>query len=444
MIGRRALVLALTLSIALVDGASAGDAVLRPVPSPEAGWPQFRGHRRDGACDEKGLLPSWPEGGPRVIWTARGLGSGWSSPVISGGRIFIAGETGGELRIHALDLEGKPLWTATNGRAWKGPYPGARAIPAFAGGRLFHMNGDGRVACLDAATGKEVWAVDTLERFAAKAPTWGRAECLLVHGGRVFVTPGGRKAAMAALDAASGDTVWASGPVVWDEEGGDGSADGASYSSPVLVKFAGRRMLLACTSRHVLGVDEAAGKVLWKRPIPTTYEVLASMPVPCGDTVFMTGPDAGGGRLYRLRVEGDGVRAEDVWTTDMDTCHGGVIRLGDVLAGSWYRRYNGWGCVDLATGKTLHRTKDLVMGSALLADGRLYVLAQDGWMALVEADAKSFRIVSRFRLGEPAKGKDAWAHPVILDGRLYLRFEDRLECRDVKAPGGGGTSPSAR
>jgi hypothetical protein len=136
--------------------------------------------------------------------------------------------------------------------------------------------------------------------------------------------------------------------------------------------------------------------------------------------------------MLRISIDGARVTARDAWTASIDTCHGGVLFVDGLLFGSWYRRFNGWGCVDARTGETLHRTREMVMGSALYADGRFYCLAQDGWMALVEADAKRFRIASKFRFAEPG-GNDAWAHPVILDGRLYLRCAEKLSCYDIRS-----------
>ena len=435
------LLLVLGTSMLAAASGSAGEDAPRPVSSPEPGWPQFRGPRRDGISTETGLLKSWPEGGPPVLWTATGLGSGYSSPIITSGRIFITGDQGKDLVIHALDLDGKPLWTARNGRSWTGPYPGARAACAASGDRIYHMNAHGRAACLEAATGRELWAVEALERFGGKEPTWGMGECLLIDGPRVIVSPGGRKAAVAALDARTGETVWASAPVAREREAGEETvegeeraSDGTAYASPILIEFAGRRLVVGCSGRHLLGLDAATGRILWKLAFPTTYQVLALTPTVAGGGVFMSAPDSKGGKLLRLHAEGGpegGVKIEEAWTADLDTCHGGVLPVGDILVGSWYRRFDGFGAIDLATGRTLHRTRELVMGSALLADGLFYVLAQDGTMALCDIDRTSLRIVSRFALAR-ARENDAWAHPVILDGRLYLRYHDRLICHDIR------------
>ncbi|MHC4565967.1 MAG: hypothetical protein ACYTE3_09435, partial [Planctomycetota bacterium] len=111
----------------------AGDGL---IASPESGWPQWRGPRRDGISDEKDLLQSWPQGGPELLWKVEGLGTGWSSPIIVGSRLYITGDVGDDLVVFAFDLQGNPKWQAKNGRAWKGPYPGARACCAFSEGRL--------------------------------------------------------------------------------------------------------------------------------------------------------------------------------------------------------------------------------------------------------------------------------------------------------------------
>ena len=182
------------------------------IASPEPGWSQWRGPRRDGISDEKGLLPSWPVGGPATLWKTEGLGMGWSSPIIVGERIYLTGDVGDDLVVFALDRKGKIQWQAKNGRAWKGPYPGARACCAWSEGRLYHLNAHGRLACLDAGSGQELWAVDVLERFGGRNITWAVSECLLVDGPRVIVTPGGTKALMAALDKRTGATIWTTDP----------------------------------------------------------------------------------------------------------------------------------------------------------------------------------------------------------------------------------------
>jgi outer membrane protein assembly factor BamB len=418
------------------------EAVL--ISSPESEWPQWRGPRRDGICDEKGLLKSWPEEGPALLWKTSGVGNGYSSPIITGGRIYLTGDIEDELRIFAFDLEGRKVWQSQNGRSWKGSYPGARASCTYSEGRLYHLNAHGRVACLDAATGAEIWSVCLLEQFGGKVNTWAYSENLLVDGPRLIVTPGGSKALMAALDKKTGATIWTTEPLLLGTINPApaherlpkpaGEFDSASYVSPLLFQLGESRHLVSASLRHAFGVNADNGQLLWTRPYPTRYSVIGATPVLIGNAVFITAPDTDTGRLFRIHPENSGVRIETVWTTLLDTCHGCLVYLDGSLYGSWYRRAKGWACVDAATGKVTYQTSELPMGSILYADQHLYCLSQEGEMALIKPTPQGFDFEGRFRL-VPKRVTDAWAHPVIAGGKLYLRFHDTLFCYDIRDEG---------
>lgn len=411
------------------------------IASPEPGWPQWRGPRRDGICTETGLLEAWPEGGPKLLWSTDGLGRGYSAPIIAAGRIHLTGDVDDRLEIHTLDLGGRRLWTAINGRSWKTPYPGARASCAYRDARLYHLNAHGRVACFDAATGAELWAVELFERFGGANITWALSECVLVDGSNVIVTPGGTTALMAALDARTGETRWTTEPLRLGPspspahqraaEPAD-EADRASYASPILFTMGGRRHLVGCSLRHVFGVDADTGLLLWTRPLRTRFSVIAATPVLVDDAVFVTAPDTDDAGLYRIRNRPGGVDVEKLWSTPFDTCHGGHVRVGDALYGAWYRRGKGWACLDVRTGAVRYQLNDLAKGSILYADGRLYCLSEEGEMALLKPTLTGFEYAGRFPLVADRKS-DVWTHPVILDRRLYLRYHDTLFCYDIRA-----------
>jgi len=417
-----AAVVTLLLAVLSATGGEAESAAL--IASDEPGWPQWRGPRRDGVSTETGLLQAWPDGGPKLLWAATGFGTGWSSPIITRGCIYITGDVGPDLCIFALDMDGKLKWQAKNGAAWKGSHPGARACCAYSEGHIYNMSAHGRIACFEAATGREVWAVNTLERFGGQNITWAISECVVVAGPNLFVTPGGRKGFMAALNKKTGDTAWAGEPLP------DPEAERTGYASPILVRLGSRRLLVTLSLRSVVGVDADNGKVLWRFEKPTRYDANCATPVLCGDSIFHTNPRASGCVLLKMVPEKDTVRAEKVWEARVDNISGGAV-FRDGLVYSSGQLNTGWVCMDVRTGQERWNSTELAQGSLIYADGHLYWLSEQGVMALVKAGPQSFEVHGRFQL-VPGKRSDAWAHPVLLDGKLYLRYLDKLYCYDVK------------
>jgi len=419
------------LGATLLSGAPVFGSSASLIASPEPGWPQFRGPRRDGISDERGLLGTWPEGGPKLLWTAPGAGKGFSSTIIGGGRLYVTGDFDAELRVLAYDLQGKLLWSVRHGDSWLNQYQGARTSVTYRNGLLYVQNAHGRIACLDAATGKEIWAVDLMKRFGAENITWGFSECLLVDERAVYATAGGRDALIVALDPRTGDLVWKTPQLDERSE----KVESATYSAPILVQFSGRKLVIGCTQRQLYCVDAASGVLQWTRPRVTTYSVLAISPVLVGDAVFITAPIGPPGQLYHLiapKGAGEPVGVSDGWTTPLDTCQGGVLHVGGRLFGSTYPKRGSWQALDARSGQLLYETTEFLKGCAMYADGRLYTLAEDGWMFLWEPTDQEFAVRGRFRLAE-ARDRNAWAHPVIFDGRLYLRYLDTISCYDIRA-----------
>lgn len=420
-----ALILFLAFSIGVCTTSEKPDG---PVASPEAGWPQWRGPRRDGVSAETGLLAQWPAEGPRLRWKIEGLGRGWSSPIIAGGTLFVTGDTGETMTLHALDLNGQVRWRKPNGAAWTGSWPGARSCPVYAGGTLYHLNAHGRLTSFDATNGKELWSIDILERFGSSNPTWAISESLLVDGPHLFVTPAGPKTLMAALDRKDGRTVWTSEPIP-DEQ--------LSYCSPILFSHAERRILSNCTSHHAFGVDADTGKLLWKVPLRGRWGANCSTPVYHNGRIYYVTCDGPNGQQFRLAPDGSGVRAEPVWRSDVDGLTGGGLLVNGRLFVHGCKLRKSLHCVDWESGESRYEVKlndgrsSHAAAAMVWAEGRLYAFFEDGTMALLVPGEKSFEIAGRFQLVQ-AKQRDAWTHPVLLDGRLYLRYHDTLWCYDVK------------
>ena len=395
------------------------------IASTEADWPQWRGPRRDAISSETGLLDAWPEGGPKLLWKAAGMGKGWCSPIVTGGQIYIVGDAGGELRIFALGLDGKVKWQVTNGKAWKKPFPGGRAACCYSEGNIYQMNGYGRLVCLDATDGKELWAVDVLKRFEAKQPFFGVSECLLVDGNNVIVTPAGKKALVAALDKKTGETVWTG-------TARPESTETAGYSSPILVNWGGRRIIIATTSFRTFAADAKNGKVLWTAGLALTKNAASTIPVLCGDLVFATNTSVKEQSSSMLKISPTADKVSKAWTQPLrTTCGSSVYVDGNVyMAGA--RGIKGFLCLDAKTGKVKAKLPAPLDASMVHADGKLFVQSATGQALLLKPTADGFKTLGSFAVVK-GKKRDAWTHPVLLGGRLYLRYHDTLFCYDVKS-----------
>ena len=412
----------------IFESASAKDG---PVASPEKDWPQWRGPRRDGISEETGLLKKWPKEGPPLVWKKGDLGRGWSSPIIIGEQIFISGDKDGEVLLHCLDLSGTPLWVARNGGAWTSNYAGSRASCAYSEGVVYHMNAHGRVAAYDAASGSELWSVaNLLQEFEAKNINWGLSECLLVDGPRLIASPTGTKALLVALDKKSGRTLWSAEPI---------PGDTAAYVSPVLVQIGQKRVLLGNTSHHGYGVDADTGALLWKVPVRNNWGASCCAPVYHEGAVFYAAPDGAPGTLYRINLNASPVSTEVLWRTHVEPLTGGAIFKEGLLFTNGCKKSRALHALDWSTGESRFElqlsspTNNHATGALLWAEDRLYALFENGIVALLRPAKDRFEIEGQFTLVDAPKS-DAWAHPVILGGRLYLRYHEELWCFGVGAP----------
>jgi outer membrane protein assembly factor BamB len=405
------------------------------VPADHAGraaandWPQWRGPKRDAVSTETGLLQEWPKGGPPLLWKAKGIGTGFSSVAVAGGRIYTLGDRGRDQYVIALDAarQGKELWAARVGEAWSDG--GSRSTPTVDGKLLYALGTHGDLVCLEAATGKERWRKNYGKDFRGHMMSgWGYSESPLVDGDKLVCTPGGEDAALVALDKATGKLLWKA-PV---PEGG-----GSGYASAVVAEAGGVRQYVQWLGRCLVGVAAKDGKLLWR--YARTHNTTANIPTPLvrGDLVFCsTGYDAGSA-LLRLVPGGDGVEAKEVYFLPADKLqnhHGGLVLVGDHVYGGQGHNQGFPICVGLKSGQVAwNQGRGPGSGSAavIYADGNLYFRYDNGVMALIEANPERYKLKGTFRLPNDT-GTPSWQHPVIADGKLYLRGEDLLLCYDVK------------
>ncbi len=388
-------------------------------------WPQFHGPRRDNISTSQGLLRQWPAEGPKLLWTAKGLGHGFASVSIAQRTIYTAGNVNGQTVITALDLNGKIRWQVDNGPSWENPVPGARGTPTIDGDRLYHESPHGQVVCLDAKSGNRHWELNILKLFRSKPPTWGLAESLLIDGDRLICSPGGPETAMVAIDKLSGRTLWKSPSA---------AGDLAGYASPSLGEWQWLRMIFTLTSRAAIGVNADSGDLLWRLEHVTPFEEMITMPIYRDGHVFISTRTTGS-VLLKLRVEGKKALVEPVWRNkELDNQHHGVILLDGHLYGASHLNNNGkWICLDWRTGEVRYMERGVGKGSLTCAEGMLYTLnEQNGTMGLVKATPGGHELVGQFRIPQGGEGP-TWAHPVVSGGRLYVRHSDFLYAYDVRA-----------
>ena len=398
-------------------------ALLSPVGGGADDWPQFHGPRRDNISLETALLGHWPEDGPRRVWTARGLGYGFSSVSTADGLIYTTGNIGDQTVITALDQDGNVRWREPNGPAYDRDHPGTRGTPTLDDGRLYHENADGDVLCLDARSGQRRWRVNIRKRFAGRIPTWGLAESLLVDGDRVICTPGGKDVGLAALDKKTGKTVWTC----------TGTNEEPGYCSPIVVEHEGLRQIVTLLAGSIVGVHAETGRLLWQVPHPTRNGENTSMPL-FRDGRLLVSTQFIGARLFELTVRGETATAREVWhNEDLNNHHEGVLWVDGHVYGSSRRGAGGnrWFCLDFETGRTLFAGLGIGRASTTFADGRLYLVNHDGRVALVRPRPERFDLVSQFQIPEGGDGP-VWAHPVVSGGRLYVRHGDLLHCFDLE------------
>jgi outer membrane protein assembly factor BamB len=398
-------------------------------------WPQWHGPNRNSVCAETGLLKEWPEGGPPKLWTVGNLGGGYSAPSVAAGRIFGMSYRGGQEGVWALEeATGKELWFTPIAKKGNAGYnEGPRCTPTVDGELLYAVGVGGDLACLEAATGKKVWAKNYKTDFGGRMMSgWGFSESPLIDGDKVVGTPGSDKAAVVALNKKTGEVVWKSEIA---------ECGGAGYASIVKAEVAGVPMYLTLMgqSKGLVGVDANTGKFLWNYAKVANRTANIPTSLVAGDLVFCSTGYGAGAALLRLKPTGSGeVKAEEQYFLEGRTFqnhHGGMVLLdGYVYAGTGHN--NGAPtCLELKTGKVAWK-KDRGPGTGsaavLYADGNLIFRYENATVALIEASPKGYKEKGTFKIPEPSNAK-SWQHPVIANGKLYLRDQDKLHCFNVKA-----------
>jgi len=382
---------------------------------------QWRGPNRDGIYPGESLLKDWPESGPELLWSFEGLGEGHGNVGISKDRLFVCGMIDSLGHLFAFDLNGKLLWKKVYGSEWYQNYTGVRSTPVVVENLVYFESGQGIVYCYDGLSGALVWSVDLLKQFNAGNIQWGMAESLLIEGDRIICTPGGKEYNVVALNLFTGKTIWTS----------NGNGQPAAYCSPILVEHNGTRLIITMTSESIIGLDADTGESYWAVEQRQSNYIHANTPVYFNGQIMCSSSsdrsEIDGAVL--LQLSNDGKTVDVVWrNTEITNLMGGFILKDGYVYGSNYRSSE-WYCLKWATGEVQYISKPFRNGVIVWSDGLFYCYSEGGKLALVNADQSSFNVISQF--DAPLGTNQHWAHPVIDEGRLYIRHGDALMVYDI-------------
>lgn len=389
---------------------------------------EWRGPGRTGIYNETGLMKKWPAGGPSLLWGTEGMGDGYSSPTVTDDAVYVTGRKDDNDILTALSPEGKKKWEVVYGKAWTANHTGSRCTPTYYNGSLFLVSGSGDIVCIG-SDGRIKWSKNHYSLYGSKPLMFGISESPLVNGNMVIVSPCGSKASMVAFNINDGKVVWEAQPLGQEPQ----------YINPKIIDHAGKKMIINVFGKDIVAIDASNGKILWKVDYEAANSVAGGRKNHAITPIYKDGhiliANGYGWVALKLKLSADGSKAEKVWENrNFDPQLGGIVLLGDLLYASNHQSQpaGSWICVDWNSGKTLWTAKWNAQGSVISADGMLYLFEEKaGNVALVRPDPSKLDIVSEFRV---TKGSGPfWAHPVIKNGKLYIRHGEALMVYNIKA-----------
>ncbi len=396
-------------------------------------WPQWRGPNRDGISIETNLDLDWTDAAPKLLWRTEGVGQGYSGVSVVDGIIYTTGNTStGQSVMARKATDGSEVWTtAVTDTVPKHGYDGARCTPSITAEHVYVVTSNGQITCLNKADGKVTWSKDFKEWNGKMMSGWGFSESPTVDGDIVLCTPGGDDALVVALDRFTGKEIWKS-PSFKSDNG----KDGAGYSSIAIGHACGVKQYVTLSGRGVVGIDASNGKTLWTYASVANKTANIPTPIVFDDYVFCSSGYGTGSALLHITQDGKKLNAKEEYFLDAGTLqnhHGGMIKVGDyIYCGNGHN--NGMPtCLKIDSGEVVWggKLRGVGKGSAAVTVAGDHVLFryESGEIASIKVTPEGYQPAGDFM---PAfqEGK-SWAHPVIVDGKLYLREQNVLMCYDV-------------
>jgi outer membrane protein assembly factor BamB len=394
--------------------------------SPGADWPQYRGPNHDGTSPEK-ILTQWPAGGLTQVWKTP-LKNGFSSFTLGDGKAYtlVTRDFAGASQEACVALDaatGKELWAVPmgvgsakydgggdSGAPGNNGGDGARSTPSYDDGKVYAYSSQMTLKCLSAADGKQIWSCDMKREHAGRNIHWDSAASPLVDGDWVFIAGGGPGQSLLAFDKKDGHVVW------------KGQDDEMTQSTPVAATILGARQIIFYTSKGLVSVAPATGAVLWRLPLPSNGAAGAS-PVVSGDVVYVSRAYSIGAAACKITKTDGGFTATQLWRVpgnDDANQWSTPVAVNGYVYGLFGQAQFATGplkCIDLATGKVKWSKTGFGPGGINLVDGNLLVLSDAGDLVLVKADPDAYTELARSKV---LAGK-CWNSVAISNGHIYAR-----------------------
>jgi len=409
-----------------------------------ADWPQWRGPARDGVWTETGVVERFASPQLPIKWRVP-IGSGYSGPTVAEGRVFVMdriAKPSPQERVLSLDAEtGKEAWSYVYDCRYQGVQyeAGPRCSVTVDEGRAYALGTMGHLHCFEARSGKLLWKHDCRQEYGAKVPIWGIAASPLIEGGLVIVHVGGKDdASVIAFDKVAGQEKWRA------------LNDPASYSSPIVIEQAGRRVLVCLTGERMVGLDPQTGRLYWEHPFrPKEMVITIATPVFDGSHLIATSFYDG---MLLLNVRQDKLAVEKLWqrrgenernTDALHCCISTPVILGDCLYG--VDSHGELRCLDLKTGDRIWEDltatpKARWSNIHMVRNGdKVWMFNERGELIIGKLDPAGFHEISRAKLIEPTTGQldqrggVCWSHPAFANCCVYARNDRELVCADLSA-----------
>ncbi len=414
-------------------------------------WPQWLGPERDGVWRETGIVESFPEGGPEVLWRVP-AGYGYSSPAIADGKVYLSDyliEEGelvnnpgarhplkGKERVRCFDAAtGEVLWSHAYDEPYHLSYPGGpRAIPTIADGKVYSLGAEGTFVCLDAKTGEVIWQQDWKEAFEIESPIWGFSAHPLIEGDTLYALVGGEGSVAVAFDKNTGDVKWKAL-----------SASEPGYCPPTMIEHAGVMQLLIWHPESINALNPADGSVYWSLPLKPSYGMSIMAPQKSGNLLFASGigrvgavmklddEKPGAEFLWNAKPK-EGVFAANVTPLIIDgVIYGCDIDTSAFTAASLENGERFWQTTLPTLGEE-NPKRGGRHGTAFLThhqeSGRFFLFSETGHLIIAEATPEAYTEISRAKMLEPtneAFGRPVvWAAPAFAMKSAFLRNDKEL------------------